>query len=429
VVSLCLLEANSFLSPSTVRTTTTTTTTSSRLVASSFAISTEELEKNLTASEKSVTGVVRKAGPSVAFVTSVWPQGRRRRRRTAAEPKNGLPSGRSLGTGSGFVVEADGYVVTNYHVIERAYQLQMMQTQSQESVDDFLGNMTCQSSRDWMGALLNSTSSTMQPATPKVYCRINSASQYQPCRIVNVQPDLDVAVLKMIDNSTTTTTWDTVDFGCSGDLLVGQSLVAIGNPFGLDQTVTSGVVSALNREISTSTSVIRNCIQTDAAINPGNSGGPLLNLNGQVIGVNTAIVTTSGSNAGIGFAIPSDKVQPVVNDMVRSDRISTGSRPDMGFLGVGIVKSPLSKPGIWISAVQPQSPADDAGLKPLQLLDNGRVIYGDAISAVAGNFVETYEDFLKQLDSRVQGEELALTLEDGETGEKRVVYVKLGSKQ
>jgi S1-C subfamily serine protease len=325
------------------------------------------------------------------------------------------------------MVESDGYVVTNYHVIERAYELQTMQTQSQASIDEFVGNITF--GKELVSALLNKTND-MQPATPKVYCRINSASRYQPCRIVDVQPDLDVAVLKMIDNSTTeATTWETVDFGSSGDLLVGQSLVAIGNPFGLDQTVTSGVVSALNREISTSTSgTIRNCIQTDASINPGNSGGPLLNFDGQVIGVNTAIVTTSGSSAGIGFAIPSDKVKPVVNDMVRSDRISSGSRPEAGYLGAAIAKSPLSKPGNWITTVEPQSPADKAGLKPLQLLD-GRVIYGDAIVAVAGNFVETYEDLLAQLDTRVQGEELALTVEDGKTGDKRVIYVKLGKKQ
>jgi S1-C subfamily serine protease len=325
------------------------------------------------------------------------------------------------------MVESDGYVVTNYHVIQRAYELQKMQTQSQVRMEEFVGNITC--GQEFVSSLLNNTND-MQPAAPKVFCRINSASQYQPCRIVDVQPDLDVAVLKMIDNSTTeTTTWETVDFGSSGDLLVGQSLVAIGNPFGLDQTVTSGVVSALNREISTSISgTIRNCIQTDASINPGNSGGPLLNFDGQVIGVNTAIVTTSGSSAGIGFAIPSDKVKPVVNDIVRSDRISNGSRPDVGYLGAAILKSPLSKPGNWILKVDPQSPADQAGLKPLQLLD-GRVFYGDAIVAVAGNFVESYEDLLAQLDTRVQGEELALTIEDGATGEKRVVYVKLGKKQ
>ena len=417
LLSLSLLGGDAFL---TVRGPSATSCTT-RL--SSFAVSAATLEQNLTESEKSVTGVVRNAGPSVAFVTSVWPAVPSRRRRTSSS--NALPPGRPLGSGSGFVVESDGYVVTNYHVIEQAYQLQTMQRKSQERLDEFIGNLTFMNSRDFVESLVN-RSSAMQPPPPKVYCRINGASQHQLCRIVSVQPDLDVAVLK-IENSTTT--WSTVDFGVSAELLVGQSLVAIGNPFGVGQTVTSGVVSALNREISTSKSgVIRDCIQTDAAINPGNSGGPLLNLDGQVIGVNTAIITTSGSNAGIGFAIPSDKVQPVVRDMIRKDRRADSARPNAGYLGVGIVKVLLKKPGNWILTVDPQSPAAEADLKILQILDSGRVVYGDAIVAVASNFVETYEDLVAQLDSRVQGEELALTVEDGETGERRVLYIKLGSK-
>jgi S1-C subfamily serine protease len=324
------------------------------------------------------------------------------------------------------VVESDGYVVTNYHVIERAYQIQSMQSQSQQRINEILGNITCLASADWVQNLVNRTSS-MQPPPPKVYCRINSASEYEACRIVQVQPDLDIAVLK-IENSSVSV-WPTVAFGVSADLLVGQSLVAIGNPFGLDQTVTSGVVSALNREISTSNAgTIRNCIQTDAAINPGNSGGPLLNLAGQVIGVNTAIVTTSGSNAGIGFAIPSDKVMPVVTDMIRTDRASRGLRPNAGYVGVGIVKSALNKPGNWILTVDSQSPAAAAGLRPLQMMQSGRILYGDAIVAVGGTFVTTYDDLVKQLNSRVQGEELPLTVQDGETDERRVVYIKLSKK-
>jgi S1-C subfamily serine protease len=324
------------------------------------------------------------------------------------------------------LVESDGYVVTNYHVIERAYQIQSMQRQIQDQIEAFVQNVTCDQNGRLMANLLLRTTS-MQPPPPKVYCRINSASEYEACRIVQVQPDLDVAVLK-IENSTTSS-WPTAAFGASSDLLVGQSLVAIGNPFGLDQTVTSGVVSALNREISTSTSqTIRNCIQTDAAINPGNSGGPLLNLAGEVVGVNTAIVTTSGSNAGIGFAIPSDKVKPVVRDMIRTDRAKRGVRPKAGYLGIGIVKATLNKPGNWILTVEPDSPAAEAGLKALQVLPTGQILYGDAVVAVAGNFVANYDDLTKEIENRVEGEELSLTLEDGVTGERRVAYIKLGSR-
>lgn len=429
LLSLLLVEGHSFLPSLQRHSTRASRSVVSRQVSSSsssFAVSVDELERNLTSSERSITGVVRTVGPSVAFVTSVWPNmpGSRSRRRTTSSTS--LPQGQSLGSGSGFVVESDGYVVTNYHVIERAYQIQSMKHETQDQLEAFFQNITCAQNQNLLANLLNRTMS-MQPPSPKVYCRINSASEYETCRIVQVQPELDVAVLK-IENSTIST-WPTVSFGSSSDLLVGQSLVAIGNPFGLDQTVTSGVVSALNREISTSaTQTIRNCIQTDAAINPGNSGGPLLNLAGKVVGVNTAIVTTSGSNAGIGFAIPSDKVKPVVHDMIRADRAKRGVRPNAGYLGIGIVKAALKKPGNWILTVDPDSPAAEAGLKALQILPSGKILYGDAVVAVAGNFVATFDDLTKEIEKRVEGEELSLTLEDGVTGERRVVYIKLECK-
>lgn len=409
---------------------------SSLEASGAFAISTEELEKNLTAAEKSVTAVVRKASPSVAFVTSIWPEPpSRRRNRQRSEPRSNreqtLPPGRSLGTGSGFVVETDGYVITNYHVIERAYMLQSMQTDSMDSFEKLLGNITC-NGRGSLGSLfdIDSMKSMLNqtlPPEPKVLLSINSANSYQACRIVDVKPELDIAVLK-IENSTTV--FDKNEFGESGNLIVGQSLVAIGNPFGLDQTVTSGVVSALNREIKTQGGgVIRNCIQTDAAINPGNSGGPLLNLDGEIVGVNTAIITTSGSNAGIGFAIPSDRVEPVVKDIIRTDRAKNGFQPDAGYLGLGIMKTqPKNKPGNWIVKVDPGSPAAEVGLKSVKIEGSGNVIYGDSVVAVAGNFVVSYDDLMSQLKGRVVGEELALTIENGTTNERRVVYPKLISK-
>merc|ERR1712194_121774 len=129
-----------------------------------------------------------------------------------------------------------------------------------------------------------------------------------------------------------------ISFGSSSDLLVSQSVVAIGNPFGLQSTVTAGVVSAVNREFRAGTAKtpantpIRNVIQTDASINPGNSGGPLLNLKNEVVGINTAIITTSGSSAGIGFAVPSDQIRPVVERILQKDRIESGQRPNQGWL-------------------------------------------------------------------------------------------------
>ena len=395
----------------------------------SIAVPSWKLDENLTTAERSVISVVRSCSPSVAFVTSVLPhdntlgsQQRRRRRPVTSTPNSSLPRGQGLGSGSGFVIEADGYVVTNYHVIERAYQIIQTQQQTMQRMTDLIANATeqCQ----WIGTVATATLQRVPPVPlPDVFVRINSASQYQLCRIVDVKPDLDVAVLKIVNN---TERWSTIDFGSSGMLLVGQSLVAIGNPFGLDQTVTTGVVSALDREISTSISgKIRNCIQTDASINPGNSGGPLLNLNNQVIGMNTAIVTTSGSSAGIGFAVPSDKIQPVVRDMIRKDKAEQGLRPKMGFLGITIIKG---KPGNWIDSVANGSPAFKAGLQGIQTTSDGMLTFGDSILAIGGNAVDTFDDLERELQTRVRDEEITITVNDA-TGERRILYVKLGSKQ
>jgi len=414
--------------------------------SSSFTVSTEELEENLTAAEKSVTSVVRKASPSVAFVTSILPETTRRSRRNINKnDSKGLPRGRPLGTGSGFVIQSDGYVITNYHVIETAYQLQSSRMNAMKSLSSLVGNVTRKFGID-------STSNSLLPKDttdkflnrtllpgPKVYCSIDGASMYRPCRIVDVKPDLDIAVLRIEpnnNNNNSTISEDEVfnynNFGASDKLVVGQSLVAIGNPFGLDQTVTSGVVSALNREIKTSDGdTIRNCIQTDAAINPGNSGGPLLNLDGDIIGVNTAILSTSGSNAGIGFAIPSDRVKPVIDDIIRKDRtITYGLRPNAGYLGVGILKLKTNNnPKNWIVQIDPNSPAADAGLEVTKLKGNGVIEYGDAIVAVAGNFVSTYEEFFKEMKDRVVDEEIAFTIENGNNNTQRIVYIKMGYKE
>ena len=170
-----------------------------------------------------------------------------------------------------------------------------------------------------------------------------------------------------------------------------------------------------------------------------------MNLKGEVVGINTAIVTTSGSSAGIGFAVPSDQVQPVVDEIVRKDRLDNtalGSR--QGWLGLSIVDQPgiganlsqaatnetetLSVVSTWVSKVEPNSPASNAGIRPLRIeTDTARVVYGDAIVAIGGNEVTTLIEIQKQLQDRVVGEQLAITLQDS-TGEKRVVYAMLSSR-
>jgi len=413
----------------------------------SFSVPVSELEKDLTPAERSVTSVVRKCGPTVAFVTSVLPTrrssssspSRRSSRSSAKHGKNRLPEGMSLGSGSGFVV-APGYLCTNFHVIERVYTLEDNTKEIKNVIEQLAGNVTDVFPTECVDSAKTRLLKRLSPVLddlPEVYVRINSATKYQKCRIVDVEPDLDLAVLKIVDEDEDMNTDDFVSFGSSSDLLVGQTVVAIGNPFGLDKTVTTGVVSAVNREFRSGNArtlanrPIRNCIQTDAAINPGNSGGPLLNLKGEVVGINTAIITTSGSNAGIGFAVPADQLKLVVDRFIREDRVIGGKLPDRGWLGITVVTQKGSNSTLfeknWVTRVAPGSPAVEAGIRPIRIVDKTRLEWGDAIVNVGGNEVNSYEELQAELVTRVKGEQVSLTLENAE-GQRRVVYVTLGQR-
>ena len=156
-----------------------------------------------------------------------------------------------------------------------------------------------------------------------------------------------------------------------------------------------------------------------------------MNLKGEVVGVNTAIVSTSGSNAGIGFAVPSDQIQPVVERMILNDKAMTiGRIRGKGWLGVSIVEqngeNKLSDKN-WVAKVEVNSPASIAGIRSLQVLDNGTVLYGDAIVAIGGNEVANFVDLQEELKRCVVGENLAVTVENAD-GERRVVYVKLEAR-
>jgi S1-C subfamily serine protease len=437
-------------------------TTALRAV-SPFAVPASSLEQDLSKDERTTVRVVRDAGPSVAYVTSLLlapslggpsqtnrtgDDGSPRNQRREGGEGDALPSrGRPLGSGSGFVVDSSGYLCTNYHVVEAAYVVQQTEMKQRERAAEFWGNVSSlfgSPTKCSAGCRTNQSGR----ANAQVYVRIDSQTRYQPCRIVDVVPELDVAVLKIEnDAGESRDSLKPLAFGTSGNLLVGQQLIAIGNPFGLDNTVTTGVVSALNREIQVGGSrlvvgmmprrtTIRNCIQTDCAINPGNSGGPLLNRQGDVIGMNTAIYTTSGSSAGIGFAVPSDLIQPAVRRIVRADQQRL--RPT-AFLGVQIVKclasslpskdknftSTTMASKNWIARVERGSPAAAAEMRSLRIDDaTGRVQYGDAIVAIGGNSVETFAELQAEIDRRKVGEQVQVTLED-RLGNRRVVYLSL----
>jgi S1-C subfamily serine protease len=288
------------------------------------AVSVDELEKDLTPAERSITSVVRKCGPAVSFVISVLPEptsnnrnGRNNSRQRIPSPRNDDDSGNnynnipipgtSLGSGSGFVVAHDGYLATNYHVIERAYTIRKQAEFVESMIDQLAGNITQQLpllgtthvvnktkafvSRSLMRFLGASDASTMDELLPVVYVKINSSKKYLKCTIVDVKPDIDLAVLKILpeDNRTTNPTesyqdvgtgasgteqnkYDPIPFGSSSSLLVGQTVVAVGNPFSLENTVTTGVVSSVNREFRAGTArtpantPIRNVIQSKSSL-------------------------------------------------------------------------------------------------------------------------------------------------------------------
>jgi serine protease Do len=237
--------------------------------------------------------------------------------------------------GSGFIVDPKGYIITNYHVVEKA---------------------------------------------DKIYVKLSTDPDNQdegrPARVIGTDKATDLAVIKI----ETSTPLPIVKLGNSDTAQVGDWVEAIGSPFALSQTVTAGIISAKNRTIEPGASgQFQHFIQTDAAINPGNSGGPLLNMNGEVIGVNTAIFTQSAGYQGIGFAMPSNTVVDIYNDLIGAShkvtRGSIGIRFNQGLSGV-VNRMYGFKNGVLVQQVQPGGPAEKAGLQPRDILVtiDGRII-------------------------------------------------------
>jgi 2-alkenal reductase len=219
--------------------------------------------------------------------------------------------------------------------------------------------------------------------------------------IVGTAPNYDLAVIRLRNPQTAL---KPVAIGSSADLKIGQFAFAIGNPFGLDQSLTFGVISALHRRLPTSSGhQITNVIQTDAAVNPGNSGGPLLDSSGRVVGVNTAIISPSGSNAGVGFAIPMDVVNRVVPQLIRDGRVPT---PGIGIVAVSEQDATrLGVEGIPILRTLPNSPAARAGLRGV---DTRTGALGDVIVSVNGKPVQRLTDLTNELDEIAVGHDVKL---------------------
>lgn len=285
-----------------------------------------------------------------------------------------------VGAGSGFVWDDQGHIVTNYHVV---------QDQKSQFMISFHNHKT----------------------------------QIQ-AKIVGVEPKLDIAVLKVEKLPSHV---KPVLIGSSHDLKVGQITVAIGNPFGLDHTMTSGIVSALGRKIDGIGGVkINNMIQTNADINPGNSGGPLLNSSGEVIGMNAMIYSSSGSSAGLGFAVPIDSIKTVVPDLIKHGKVI---RP-----ALGIVPLPEqyhnhflpAEKGVVVAYVPDGTAADKAGLRGMRRDRMGRLHMGDIIRKIDNTKVENLEDLYTILDKYKVGDIIKIEIKR-DNGEIKIVQLTLQS--
>ncbi len=296
--------------------------------------------------ERDTVDIFAQASPSVAYIFT-----------QSAARSFFDPRALQQGAGSGFIWDGAGHVVTNNHVVEGA---------------------------------------------ARVAVRLDSGEAI-PARIVGVAPDYDLAVLKLdrVRGGLTP-----IPVGTSSDLQIGQTVFAIGNPFGLSRTLTTGVVSALDRRLPTSAGrEVASVIQTDAAINPGNSGGPLLDSAGRLVGVTTAILSESGASAGIGFAVPVDVVNRVVPQLIKDGKIP---RPGIGIHAAGeAFAARLGIAGIVIAHVVPGSSADRARLIAL---DNDAGRLGDIITGVNDEPVSSVAELAGALDRAGLGTTVVLTV-------------------
>ena len=312
-------------------------------------------ELTLLPDEERLSEIFRRVSPSVVFLSN-----------DAVERSYFSLDARLVpqGTGSGFVWDTLGHIVTNYHVIE--------------------------------GADLISVS--FGSSTPV------------RARIVGVAPDKELAVLRVdVDPELL----HPITLGHADSVRVGMEALAIGNPFGLDHSLTRGIISAMGREIRASTGrVIENVLQTDAAINPGNSGGPLLNSRGDLIGINTAIVSRSGSSSGIGFAVPVSTVRRVVPELIEFGKIV---RPA---LGVSLFSDEVARQwgvrkGVIVRDVGTGSAAAAAGLRGSRIFRTGEVELGDVIVRVAEREIEDADDLLNELERHRVGDEVDVSVARG----------------
>lgn len=263
------------------------------------------------------------------------------------------------GSGSGSILDQQGNILTNYHVIAGAQKLSVS---------------------------------------------LGGKKDY-PAVVVGGDPDTDLAVIRLTEKPAGPLT--VIPMGDSDKLVVGQKVLAIGNPFGLDRTLTTGVISGLQRPIrARNNRLIEGAIQTDASINPGNSGGPLLDSRGRMIGINSQILSPSGSSAGVGFAVPVSIAKRVVPQLLQNGQVR---RPKLGIStrDVAALRNQVDLPvadGVLIVQVARGGGAAAAGLRGIQQTEMGDVELGDIIVGIDNDKVANSDDLFRVLDKHQIGE-------------------------
>jgi S1-C subfamily serine protease len=314
-------------------------------------------DPSVVSDEQNSIEVYRTFAPGVAFIT------------TSARMENfyGEEFERESGNGSGSVIDNQGHILTNFHVVENASKL------------------------------------TVSFGGDKVY----------PAKYVGGDPDTDLAIIKIEPPATGLTV---IPLGDSDKLSVGQKVLAIGNPFGLDRTLTTGVISGLQRPIrARNNRPIDAAIQTDASINPGNSGGPLLDKYGRMIGINSQILSRSGGSVGVGFAVPVNTAKRVVPQLIQFGEVNRprlgASLPSVSDLAERGLRLPVEQ-GLVVYQIVPNGAAQRAGLRGVTA--DGSI--GDIITAVDGQKMKDLDDLYRLLDKKQIGETVQVELfRDGKT--------------
>ncbi|HXG83437.1 MAG TPA: trypsin-like peptidase domain-containing protein [Pyrinomonadaceae bacterium] len=300
----------------------------------------------MASDEQNNIEVYRSMAPGVVFITSS---------RSA--------SGGRGGTGSGSIIDRQGHILTNDHVISGAARI----------------NVSLGGTRSY------------------------------PARVVGRDADTDLAVIKI---DAPANELAVVPLGDSNGLIVGQKVLAIGNPFGLDRTLMTGVISGLGRTIRARSGRAIEGVQTDASINPGNSGGPLLNSRGQMIGINSQIYSSNGGSNGVGFAVPVNVAKRILPQLINGGAVV---RPRLGVTTRSIaslqgqVRTPVEA-GALIVSVAPNSAASLAGLRGITEAADGAVSLGDIITAIDGEAVKSGNDLTKILDRKNVGDTVRIEI-------------------